>query len=241
MAQLLFTEVAEETQLAINDIPGVQAQFPQLTVLARYMTRVANRLMPAMPEEILDDDVLGTQRIGLEVNSIDITLPADALVDGQVALPENCNGVNHITVLGAHEQIFIHPSFASYRQSVAKMRTAPANIDEWHFCKQGSMLRFYPIPPSERAADISFVKTVQNPYDTQGFFLIPDACVRSIAMTTVAWFKLADAKPDQMQMLQAMASRELLMLIGVERLRRVLRDVNISQKFIDLLLGQIQL
>jgi hypothetical protein len=44
-----------------------------------------------------------------------------------------------------------------------------------------------------------------------------------------------------MQLLQALASRELLMLIGVERLRRVLRDVNISQKFIDLLLGQIQL
>ena len=240
MAQLLFTEVAEETQLAINDMPGVQAQFPQLTVLARYMTRVANRLMPAMPEEILDDDVLGNEPITLRSDPAGISRPVEGQ-DGQVDLPENCNGVNHITVLAAHEQIFIHPSFASYRQSVAKMRTAPANIDEWHFCKQGSKLRFYPIPPSERVADISFVKTVLNPYDTRGFFLIPDACVRSIAMTTVAWFKLADAKPDQMQMLQAMASRELLMLIGVERLRRVLRDVNISQKFIDLLLGQIQL
>lgn len=238
MAQLLFTEVAEETQLAINDMPGIQAQFPQLTVLARYMTRVANRLMPAMPEEILDDDVLGHEAIPLVNFGVP---PANELYDGWVGLPENCNGINHITTRAPHEQIFIHPSFASYRQSVAKMRVAPANMAEWHFYKQGSHLRYYPTPPSDIGVEIVFVKTVLNPYDTQGYFLIPDACVRPIAMTTVAWFKLADGKPESLQLLQALASRELLMLIGVERLRRVLRDVNISQKFIDLLLGQIQL
>ena len=243
MAELLFSEIVEEAQFAVNDVLGSDAKFASPTVLGRQMTKGANRIMPALPEEMLDDDVLGYVPISLS-NEPPVRSDSDTndLIEGQVTLPEDLNAINTISVLRPHEQVFIHPSYATFRGVISKMPTRIDNMDEWHFCKQGSQLLYWPIPASApKVAQLSYVKKVLNPSDTNGYFRIPENAVRPVVLNTVAWFKLADLKPDQYQMLQVQASRELITLIGVERLRRVLRDVNVSQKFIDLLLGQIQL
>ena len=252
MALIKMADVVEEVQRFLNENLGSKAQFFNTTWCGRNLFFAADRVLPALPGDILDSDVLINERYTLYTKTAIYDQPPGqaegttssgvvpiGVEEGIRPFPTNMNDWRGISLLTARGQVHYYTDYSQFSSAVSQSEEAIPGIEEYHFIKQGNNLHYWPFPSvSNKTVRISYVRNVIPQSESGIYFRVPSRAVRPIVAYAASHGKWPEMHPDQAQALKGDAEREIVLAIGAERLKALASDTFIGERIRALLSSQ---